>query len=289
MSKRGIVVAPDIFETERGLKTKDVPISQPLLYQYLVYWDQVVMVSARGTPFNFGERDLLNREDLEPAFEEGDLAVREVTFSDTEWGISEVAVAYAKAQQRTFRRLSREEEEGYWTVGQSADRLVLPEDEAVTRDTVTSRLVNALPVPGGEVDAEEILNFRRDRRPELLAFRSAYEGFYRDVLESEEKELALQQAVEELERALDDLHRAMDEGDLNPTRLSMEALWKVPVEIGSAANIAEGLLDAPLLFTVFVGTVQAAVSMNSREAQRPEDIPDEVEAYAYLKGVEEEL
>lgn len=287
MSKRGVVATPNMTETEGGFVMNGA-ISRELLHQYFTYWDEVAVVELRQGAFDFGLRNLPEQdEDMKVAAEEGLLRVEEVAVpGKTSWSSREFPAYYSEAQEEVFQQLNQRK--GYWTIGQSVDRLILPEDESVTGGAITTRLMDALPVPGEDVGTEEILSFRERRESERLAFRKAYDQLYRDVLESEEKHLALEQAAEELEERLDDVRRAMEAGGLNPIQMSSEALWRIPSEAVGVAAAAHAL-GAPFIIEIAVGAIEAAIRVNSEERQQPEDLPDGIDDFAYLGRVEQEL
>lgn len=182
MGKRGIVITPQYEEIDGGIKGGPV-INPSLFRQYLVYWDEIVIINLPPI-IGFEVQDLSEKNiDYKVAIDSGrfKLANHNV-HTKMPYHTGDIAKDYQEGQQH-IAFVNTQIYDGYWAIGQSVKRLQLPKNKSVERDVITSKLHQALPVPGLNISAEEIIKFRKKRNDEFEAFRRTYDDLYADILQ----------------------------------------------------------------------------------------------------------
>ena len=81
----------------------------------------------------------------------------------------------------------------------------------------------------------------------------------------------------------------MVEGNLNPTQMTMETLWKIGrdtmIKYGAASVIFSDFGFVPIM----VGSINAAISLNKVFENEPELLSAQILDFAYLNYIETEL
>jgi len=261
------------------------------LKKYFTYWDEVVIAEVVSDASRFfdtiGDLDERDDDDIRVAHQEGLLRRQPVDLGIDGLHSKEIAALYQRAQRKAAIYLNQNQD-GYWSIGQTVERLQLPEEDTVRKDVFTTELVEALPAPAGDVPTRKILEFRDQYSHQLRKFQSEYYNLYATVQNQPNQELALTNAVEELELALDELHTVMEEQGLRPRSISIDTLWKVPRDAVGAFLAAQGA-GMPTDFSLGLAGTAAFISLEVASKSQPTSWPDEVEDYAYLFRVDREL
>jgi len=290
MKRRGIVTTPQLEEIQGGIKGG--PVIKPETFrQYLVYWDEIVIVNLLNPMIgSFGVEELpKENHDAKIAFDAGHLKIANHNVRDKKtYHSREIAEDFRVGQQKIAFE-NTQIYDGYWTIGQSIKSLQLPKSRSVKKNVITTKLHQALPVPGNGVSAEEIIKFKEKRSVELEAFRDSYDALYDKIVNSGDQKLALQKAIERLNNFLSEIRKVMVEGNLNPTQMTMETLWKIGtdtmIKYGAASVIFSDFGFVPIM----VGSINAAISLNKVFENEPELLSAQTLDFAYLNYIETEL
>ena len=222
-SYRGLVVSPPIQIEGTRLFAKSSNLDPQELRFALLFWDQLVWPSSRAIHFGSGP----DEEFLERA---GVLTRPEYTF------YGDVAQGIARTQIQAYQDLERTEP-GMWALAQGENSLLLKEGFADEGSGALVELHRAIQVPKHDVPLAEILEFRQRRRDELVLLRHQLESFVFEIQGSEDKSLALEKRVAELDQACSNL-------------LALGKEWRFPVYL---SNIRASFSISPMKFLPLVG------------------------------------
>lgn len=291
MSDRGIVITSPMAEIQGGMRVKRPLPDSRTLKKYFTYWDDVILaevVSGATRPFStIGNLDEKDDDDIRVAHQEGLLRRQPVDLGRSKFSSDEMPALYQQAQLKAATHFNQNRD-GYWSLGQTVERLQLPEEDTVRENVFRTELVEAVPTPAGDVSTRKILKFRDQYSHQLRRFQSKYHNLYATVQSHPNQELALTNAVDELELALDDLQTVMEEQGLRPRRISWDTFWGISEKAALAFLTAQGA-GIPTHWSLGVAGGVAAISLEAAEESQPTGWPDEVEDYAYLLHVDREL
>jgi len=148
---------------------------------------------------------------------------------------------------------------GQWCIGLAPNSIPIPTRGLEQGRELLVELIGAIPVPTAEVSFQEVLEFREERRAELLAFRAHLEGLYLQIVGSPDRALANALAVSNIEQGLKDILRVAKErrfpfrlSDLS-ARLSVESLVTGFAAGSLSQSLAVGLGTAALQVVASVG------------------------------------
>ena len=287
MGKRGIVITPQYEEIDKGIKGG--PVVNPRLFrQYLVYWDEIVIVNLPPI-MGFEVQNLSEKNiDFKVAINSGRLKLaNHSVHNKNPYYIGDIAEDFRIGQQKIAFE-NTQIYDGYWAIGQSIKRLQLSKTHTVEKEVIASKLHQALPVPGLDISAEKIIKFREDRDDLFKDFRKRYDDLYTEIIQKGDQQLALQNAVEQIQSSLIDIRRVMEEDNLNPTQISSQTFWSVIADTLKTVAAASIFFEDLFLKTM-IGAVNMAISLNLETQQQPDPMPNNIEDYAYLYCVEKEL
>lgn len=122
-----------------------------------------------------------------------------------------------------------------WSIGHDVERygreLLLKTGRPGDKETtVAIDIPSVLPVPADDVPLEDILEFKRKRRPELLRFRLALVEFYESIAKNPENRFLQEKAVNEIEYSLFELKRLFDEHRLKRLFASFTSVLSIDIE-----------------------------------------------------------
>ena len=281
MCNRGIIVTAP-FRFDGHTVTTGSGIDPVSLRQYLLYWDRIdwpdnnILSIGNHTP---------ETEFLEEA---GILERTRVEMHLTE----NIGYAPTLAQARALT-IRNETEPGRWSLAQQADCLVLSEETSQDARVIEVELYSGIPVPDREVSLEDVLLFKKRRRPELLAFRSAMDELYQGVIAASDIPRAKITAIETIELRLADLHSVFKESWGKRLLSSVKTELNTPTLLTGAALGALVLspFDVPLALGPALGVGAAAIkfSFGLTDGTIARRLPTQLKDFAYLHRIEEEL
>ena len=198
---RGVIAAPGIIKPLQDGFVMGRSISKEELRYYILYWDKVVIPGNNLVYIEVPEEDTLiaceaisrPRIQLQGSFQ-----------------VDQVAGALLACQSIVAEKLVRDKTVD-WVLHQIGESLVLPTDFASQQDAIRVALVNALPIPDGEVPVHEILEFKQRHKDELIELHDSIDELYFEVLNSPDEGLATKKAVFRFQSAIQNLDKASNE------------------------------------------------------------------------------
>lgn len=200
--KRGIVASAQIitpidngFRVDRRLNMQEIGF-------YTLYWDRVVLPTNAFMHVGVDDEDLLVNSGL---------IERPRVKSLGGISSSQMIDFLLQAQVDVIEDLIKSEQDIDWVMHQIGNELTLPKGVSESRKTLRFKLVNALPVPAGEILIPDIIDFKERRRDELNTLHASIDELYLDVLRSPDQDLASRKAFAELNKSLGDLSQVTSE------------------------------------------------------------------------------
>lgn len=151
-----------------------------------------------------------------------------------------------------------------------------------TKEPAMSFIIeNCLPVPADDTPIEKLIEFKKQRRNELLAFRKflseVQEKIRKATEEQEVKEIQID-TKEKIEKGINDLVRLSEENSIKTFFTSFESLLKLDNPKLFATLITTGLISTPLQPEIgvvagligIVGGVVSSYYANQREIDKSE-------------------
>ena len=234
MRKRGIVITPRFYANGRKfLFAEDYNIQQADLKKYLLYWDKIEF--PNNNIISIGDSP-----DIRFLKEIGILSRTEIQFDfDNLCGDCDYGCAYIHAQLAALK-IRNEREPGCWSMAQTGNILNLPIEKSQEARTIEVDLYNAFPVPSDAVSLDDILFFKERREAELMAFRSAMDLLYLELISASDIPRAKTAAIDRLENTLKDLHKVANESWMPKLISSLKVELNVP-NLLSRAMVGAGL------------------------------------------------
>lgn len=197
------------FQTGKSITRLDINY-------FLLYWDR--LVSPTNTMINFGlpcEDELIRLGILEaPKFS---LYGTEDPFC-AEFG--------ALSQTRSLEIMRKKYKGTDWRIHSLNDELNFSDSDSVTKQTLRFDLCNLLPVPGPEINLNEILEFKQRRSDELIALHSYIDELYFEVINSGDFELSKAKAFDGFKRAIADLEALNSQGWRSPIKFDISSSFE---------------------------------------------------------------
>lgn len=283
---RGVIIGPRMKKLDGGgVKIESSSIHPADLRRYVLYWDMIdwpdnniVSIGGSGS----GDLALLQQE--------GILSRSMVRLSG--WSGPTVDL-FTTVQEAVFYENSKGSGAD-WAIAQSAPSLILP-GERDTRRAVEVDLARAVLSPSEDVPMEDVLDFKRRRRDELLKFRRAIDGFYLEAVSSGDIHRARENAIGKLRASIEELDRVMSE----PGWRRLAASWRMELSLTDAiksaitngAFTAAASLNPELVFSNPALTALGAtigISIVSLPKFRAE-VPKRLSPFTYVYHSEKEL
>lgn len=313
---RGVILGPT-FELDQARATFDSGVDPLLLRQCLLFWDMIdwpvlrgpSLAPPHGTDILISEGILQSStheyaaprtsgfsytlRDVQVTVRGHADAMHQVVFGEREDGggytMNEMAF---KAQALAFEH-NNGNGSGLWSLAQPNPFLVLPVDTAAR--TIEVQLYRSVPVPAADVPLEAVLNLKRRRNAELLAYRGAIDDLYQEVIRSGDIPHATARATARLQTAVLDMHQVMKDANMKRARVSAKIEFN-PAMIGDAitrvsalgaAGYQLGFAEAAI--AAGIGLVSAAIKIQVQRVPKLPNIPPELASYAYLSTIERSL
>ncbi|MFN8466338.1 MAG: DUF6236 family protein [Caldilineaceae bacterium] len=162
--------------------------------------------------------------------------------------------------------------------------------------TLKAQMLDLLPVPRQDVPLENIVNFKRQRRDELLRLRKELDVFYARLSESEDREQIkdiVTSSKEEIELGISDLRRTLADAKIGfwtgltegTMQLKMPG-WMTGVTLGGLTYAGSLPLSTPIIGTILGGVVTIGVIYGNWLISRNTTIRHSPYAYLYSASAE---
>lgn len=190
-SKRGLIVSPPIEIDGSRLFAKSANLDSQELRFALLFWDELVWPSSRAIYFGSGP----DEQFLENA--------KILTRPDYTYN-GDGAQGILKGQIQAFKDRDLAEP-GTWALSQGENSLLYQGGLVQEEQGALLELHRAIPVPTADVPLAEILEFKHRRGDELILLRQHLDSFVSEIQGSEEKTVALEKRIAEIDAACADL------------------------------------------------------------------------------------
>jgi hypothetical protein len=201
-----------------------------------------------------------------------------------------VAELWVRSQMEAWR-LNEKTEPGQWSLAQQGDIFWVPEDERLNTRIIETTLYAALPVPGPDVQFDDILEFKGKRNSELLALRSEMDALYSAIAQSNDVPNAETAALRKIELALANIHKVTRESWKRRLLSTLKVDIAIPNVVAGAvagAGVA-GKLMIPLEIGAALGAMAACVKLELKQDGALARLPSNVSNLAYAHKVEQQL
>jgi len=246
--ERGVVALP--FEVNPGQ-----PIFEPSsllsavqLNYFALYWDKITILDN-----SFIGSTLPN----EKAFIDAGLLSRPRFWAGNEIIFDEFAKSYLLAQVQIADQLRETDKNTAWSIHQNGDSPLILASGSVSKETVRLELENLLPVPGGNVELHEILEFKQRRNAELQALHSYCDELYFEIINSGDPRLQAAKSFTGLKKSIEDLEKLNVEGWRSPVKFDLDISPEFDLTACKAgfATILNAFHSPHVLETIALGTV----------------------------------
>lgn len=204
-----IKIAGQGFRTGKAITRLDINY-------FLLYWDR--LVSPTNNVVHFGlpcEDELISLGKLEV-----------LKFSAKNMEDSFYCEFDALSQAKSLELMRGKYKSTDWRIHSLNEELNFSDSDSVVKQTLRFDLCNLLPVPGPDVNLNEILEFKERRSDELIALHSYIDELYFEVINSGDFELSKAKAFGGFERALADLDALNSQGWRSPIKFDISSSFE---------------------------------------------------------------
>lgn len=168
------------------------------LNYYLLYWDKIVMPTN-----NIIHMAIKNEEEL---IKSNILERPRIAFSSWSTNVKDGSFdPFIIAQSIVANNLLSTDKLTDWTIHQLGEQIVIGNDQKKEFEAIKVELLKCLPVPNGELNFQEILEFKEKRKDELFELHSKVDSMYLDILNSPDKNLAKRKSISEFNKSIKNL------------------------------------------------------------------------------------
>jgi hypothetical protein len=193
--ERGVIASPGIinrlpkgFQMERSLSIDE-------LRYYILYWDKVVIPGNNLVYIGLPEEEQLIKS--------GAVERPSVGFTGRFEG-DQVTNAILSCQSVVAQELVKDKTKD-WVIHQLGGECQFPNGFNQRRNIIRVDLASSLPVPTGDVNIYELLEFKEKRKDELYSLHAHLDDLYEQVLSSADQDLASKRAISDLAKSIADL------------------------------------------------------------------------------------
>lgn len=269
VGERGIIISNPMKISTTEIFVENSDLDDLELRRALLFWDKIVWPSNNGLMIGGGP-------DVDFLISSGILQRPHFKVNGS------INQALVQTFTRTFFALD-DRSPGRWLMSNGERSLRFDEQEISGNRGALCHLVGAVPVPNREVPLEDILSFKAKRRDEVLALRAEIDGFYQGWVNSEDKDHALQSAVNRLDAICADMIRVARE---SPVSFSISS-WRVnfglaPPAIAAIGSKAFELSAVNTLLAVGLSTLSVGKDIGLKRKKG-------VSPFNYVASIEREL
>lgn len=265
---RGIIATPGIINRlPKGFQLNG-SISLDEMRYYALYWDKVIIPTNNLVHMGLPQEDVF--------ISSGAIERPRVAFNGSYEG-DQVTNAILSCQSLVAKELIKDKKTD-WVIQQFNDELIMLDDYTEERNTLRIDLASCLPVPTGDVNIHDILEFKELRKNEFIALHEYLDEVYEQVLLSPDQTLASKKAIFNLIKSIEDLDKITQEGFKEYIKYNLSTvfnLYKEKIGEGIIMDITmAALMGTPIVPAVTLGGIVSAtmkVSIDSTQTFRPAD------------------
>lgn len=201
MSKKGIVLSPPFTPLPAGgIRCGGDP--SPLdLRKYLMYWDEIDCPTNNLIHISSPDIDYLEQAKV--------LKRTNVVFQGS---VNSGQGEFFVAAQEAALMENQKNEPGSWTIAQLSGVPFYTQSHSGI--AVDFELYGMLPIPSEDTPLADILEFKIQRRDELIAFRNYLDDIYQKIISSADIPRAKNTEIARLELAINDLNKVLNESGM---------------------------------------------------------------------------
>lgn len=267
--KRGIISAPGIINRLSNGFGLERTLSLDEMRYYTLYWDRVVIPGNTFISIEIPQKEAF--------ISAGAIECPEVDIYG-EFELSKIPDMILSCQSQVAKELLKDKKMD-WVIQQFGDEVIIPDSKYIEeRNTMRIDLSSCLPVPTGEVNIHDILEFKEYRKSEFIALHEYLDEVYQQTLLSPDQSLASKKAISNLTKSIEDLDKVTQEGFKEYMKHNLSTvfnLYKEKIAEGVIMDITvAALMGTPIVPAVTLGGIMSAtmkVSINSTQTFRPAD------------------
>ncbi|WP_201587764.1 DUF6236 family protein [Psychrobacter jeotgali] len=265
---RGIIATPGIINRlPKGFQMNG-SISLDEMRYYALYWDKVVIPTNNLVHIGVPQEEAF--------ISAGAIERPRIAFHGSYEG-DQVTNAMLSCQGLVAKELVKDKETD-WVIQQFSDELTMFDDYIEERNTLRIDLASCLPVPTGEVNIHDILEFKELRKNEFISLHEYLDEVYEQALLSPDQTLASKKAISNLTKSIADLDKVTKEGFKEYIKHNLSTIFNlykekigegIIMDITLAALTGSSIIPAGTLGSIVSATIK--VSSNSTQTFRPAD------------------
>ncbi len=247
---RGVIASPGVinrlpkgFQMERSLSIDE-------LRYYILYWDKVVIPGNNLVYIGLPEEEQL--------IQSGALERPVVSFNGRYEG-DQVTNAILSCQSLVAQELVKDKSTD-WVVHQLGGEPLFPNGFNQRRNIIRVDLASSLPVPTGNLNIYELLEFKEKRKDELYALHAHLDDLYEQILSSADQDLASKRAVSDLAKSIADLESVTNERFEKTGKFDLSAelnLSGKDISVGAASGALIDFFSSGM--TLPIATIAGAI------------------------------
>ncbi|OPY75825.1 MAG: hypothetical protein A4E63_00236 [Syntrophorhabdus sp. PtaU1.Bin050] len=259
---RGVVAAPGIIKPLPEGFVVERSISKEELRYYMLYWDEVVIPGNNLVYIAVPEEEELIASQV--------IARPIVQFQGTYHG-KQVGDAVLACQAIVAKELVQRKV-GDWVLHQIGDSVIIPPESVLQKNTIRVDLINALPVPDGEVPIQDVLTFKQNRKDELMELHDSIDELYFEILGSPDQVLARKKAVQRFQSAILNVDRTLQERFRKTLKYDFSAELNLNVKDIVAGFMAGTVFDFfnnphSIPIATIVGALAAMIKLSAKASK----------------------
>ncbi|AXR06507.1 DUF6236 family protein [Salinimonas sediminis] len=290
--KRGIIVGQPFWIHNNQRHTRYLHGSE--LRKYLLFWDEIVYPDGPML------EKTINNPELQYLESVGVLQRHELIDKTININLSRFRTVNGKRQsidgidhlfsvhaQLEAYKIYSEREPGAWSLAKAG--YFHQKADPRMGSALDIELLNMIPIPQRQVPFDDILNFKKHRRDELLAFRCFLDSIYDNIITSGDIPRAKNAEMARLELALLDLARTLRESKIEYVCKSLKAKISRAEFLGVAGlgyGLSQPILGSFNMNPIVAGTIMSGIVFLGSRAVFP-SIPNIPKPLTYIASINE--
>ena len=224
------------------------------LNYYLLYWDKIVM------PTNNIIHMAIKYED--ELLQTGVLERPRIAFSSWSTNVKDGSFdPFVIAQSIVANNLLTNDKLTDWTIHQLGEQVIIGNEQKKDFEAIKVELIKCLPVPTGQLNFNEILEFKEKRKDELLDLHSKIDSLYLEILNSPDKDLATRKTIVEFNKSIENLDSVSKERFNSLTKYNFTTELNLNGKDLSVAIASGAVFDSYTTgFSIPIGTVLSGIA-----------------------------
>ena len=283
--QRGIIITPNYKVTDHGRGIEINGVVDPInLRKYCLLWDKI------DYPVNNMIR-VGGGDDIDFLMQEGTATSTEIRFREMRG--DQNGIIMLATQMAAYEQACKNKNEE-WSIAQPSSQLLIPDNYAKQQGCLEFELYDAIQIPTGNVSLQDVIDFKKKRKPELLALRDSMDSIVDGIVASQNIPKRKDKAISKLHRDLNDFNRVMKETKFERVKRSIKTIVTDPY-YGATGVVVFGGGFLPENYQPYIqglnvaGLGACALKFAYKECFVGRDVPLEFKHFAYLSSAHREL